>query len=139
MDLKKSEYITIMNKMKKAYTIMYANYSKIFKDGSTDNLDTYSVGARIKIDNTFDVFFPYYKEKNRKRHIVSARHCYFYFLRKYTNMSLIEIASIFEQDHSSIIHALQKVNKMVETEDNETLSIIRIVESVLKQDDVAKV
>jgi hypothetical protein len=133
LELKKSDYIQIMNKLKKAYFIMKTNYPKFFKD-TGDNTDTFSLAVRIKIDNTFEYLFPYYKENSRKRHIVTARHAYIYFLRKYTAMSLMDIAEIFNQDHSSVIHALKKMDALLETKDKLTVSIVDTIETALKSE-----
>lgn len=57
------------------------------------------------------------RSKSRKRELVSARQVAMYFSKKYTNHSLKSIGHYFGgRDHSTVIHALQVVNDMFDTE-----------------------
>jgi len=57
------------------------------------------------------------KAKTRKKEIVIARQLAMYFSKDYTNHSLKSIGSHFGgRDHSTVIHALQSVNDMLDTD-----------------------
>ncbi|MEQ9288200.1 MAG: chromosomal replication initiator protein DnaA [Cyclobacteriaceae bacterium] len=57
------------------------------------------------------------KAKTRKKEIVIARQLAMYFTKDYTNHSLKSIGSHFGgRDHSTVIHALQSVNDMLDTD-----------------------
>ncbi|MHA7877356.1 MAG: chromosomal replication initiator protein DnaA [Bacteroidota bacterium] len=63
------------------------------------------------------------KSKSRKRELVTARQIAMYFAKKYTNHSLKSIGYYFGgRDHSTVIHALQTVNDMLDTEPHFKLS-----------------
>ena len=57
------------------------------------------------------------KAKTRKKEIVIARQLAMYFTKDYTNHSLKSIGSHFGgRDHSTVIHALQSVSDMLDTD-----------------------
>jgi len=63
------------------------------------------------------------KSKSRKRELVTARQIAMYFAKKYTNHSLKSIGYYFGgRDHSTVIHALQTVNNILDTEPHFKLS-----------------
>jgi len=56
------------------------------------------------------------KSKSRKREFVTARQVAMFFVKQYTNHSLKSIGHYFGgRDHSTVIHALQAVNDMLDT------------------------
>ena len=56
------------------------------------------------------------KDKIRKKEIVIARQVAMYFSKEYTNHSLKSIGYHFGgRDHSTVIHAVQSVNDMMDT------------------------
>ena len=56
------------------------------------------------------------KAKTRKKEIVIARQVAMYFSKDYTNHSLKSIGYHFGgRDHSTVIHAVQSVNDMIDT------------------------
>lgn len=52
-------------------------------------------------------------KKTRVRHIVEPRQVAYYFLKKYTRMSLSSIGKIFNQDHATALHAVKKISGLV--------------------------
>ncbi|MDX1628632.1 MAG: chromosomal replication initiator protein DnaA, partial [Fulvivirga sp.] len=59
------------------------------------------------------------KDKVRKKEIVIARQVAMYFSKEYTNHSLKAIGYHFgNRDHSTVIHAVQSVNDMIDTNTN---------------------
>lgn len=56
------------------------------------------------------------KSKSRKREVVLARQTAMYLSKKYTNHSLKSIGDYFGgRDHSTVIHALQTINDLLDT------------------------
>ena len=53
------------------------------------------------------------KDKTRVRKIVLARSIAQYFMRQMLNLTFLEIATMFEQDHSTVVHACQNVDRML--------------------------
>lgn len=64
------------------------------------------------------------KDKIRKKEIVIARQVAMYFAKEYTNHSLKAIGYHFGgRDHSTVIHAVQSVNDMIDTNANFKTSV----------------
>jgi chromosomal replication initiator protein len=64
------------------------------------------------------------KAKTRKKEIVIARQVAMYFSKEYTNHSLKSIGYHFGgRDHSTVIHAVQAVNDMIDVNANFRVSI----------------
>jgi chromosomal replication initiator protein len=64
------------------------------------------------------------KDKTRKKEIVIARQVAMYFSKEYTNHSLKSIGYHFGgRDHSTVIHAVQSVNDMIDVNANFRSSI----------------
>ena len=61
---------------------------------------------------------------SRTKEITLARQVAMYITRQQTQLSLPEIGKVFDRDHSTIIHSLQKVETL-KAEDRETAEIIR--------------
>ena len=59
------------------------------------------------------------KDKTRKKEIVIARQIAMYFSKEYTNHSLKSIGYHFGgRDHSTVIHAVQSINDLMDTNSN---------------------
>lgn len=56
----------------------------------------------------------------RKRHIVEARHIFYYFARKYNNaMSLSHVGKYkLKRDHATVINGYKQVQNFIETDAN---------------------
>lgn len=68
------------------------------------------------VSDYFSVELEDLKAKTRKKEIVIARQVAMYFSKDYTNHSLKSIGYHFGgRDHSTVIHALQSVNDMIDT------------------------
>lgn len=68
------------------------------------------------------------KGSSRMKDIVLARQVSIYLIRSITNLSLPEIGRVFGQHHSTIMHSLEKVEKMMK-EDRDLSEIIRDIKS----------
>jgi chromosomal replication initiator protein len=51
------------------------------------------------------------RSRSRRAHVVKPRHFAMYLCRRYTDASLKEIGRAFGRDHTSVMHALQAVEK----------------------------
>ena len=56
------------------------------------------------------------KSKGRKGDFVAARSLAFLFLRKCTNLTLVEAGELFNRDHTTVIHSLQTIQGRIERE-----------------------
>lgn len=69
------------------------------------------------VSDYFNVALDDLKAKTRKKEIVIARQVAMYFSKDYTNHSLKSIGYHFGgRDHSTVIHAVQAVNDMIDTD-----------------------
>jgi chromosomal replication initiator protein len=84
------------------------------------------------VSEYFNVALEDLKAKTRKKEIVIARQTAMYFSKEYTNHSLKSIGYHFGgRDHSTVIHAVQSVNDMIDT-DNKFKSSIEELKKKLK-------
>ena len=71
------------------------------------------------VSEFFKVSIDQLKDKTRKKEIVMARQLAMYFSKEYTNLSLKSIGYHFGgRDHSTVIHGVQTVNDMYDTDNN---------------------
>lgn len=69
------------------------------------------------VSEFFKVSIDQLKDKTRKKEIVMARQMAMYFSKEYTNLSLKSIGYHFGgRDHSTVIHAVQTVNDLYDTD-----------------------
>ncbi len=69
------------------------------------------------VSEFFKVTIDQLKDKTRKKEIVMARQLAMYFSKEYTNLSLKTIGYHFGgRDHSTVIHAVQTVNDLYDTD-----------------------
>jgi chromosomal replication initiator protein len=69
------------------------------------------------VSDYFDIKTEDLKAKTRKKEIVTARQVAMYFSKEFTNHSLKSIGYHFGgRDHSTVIHAVQTVNDLMETD-----------------------
>ncbi len=106
--------------------------------GTLKNI-VHNIDAEVGIDfiqktvsENFNVKVEDMKAKTRKKEIVVARQVAMYFSKSYTNHSLKTIGYHFGgRDHSTVIHAVQSVNDMMET-DNTFKNSLEIIKKKLK-------
>lgn len=69
------------------------------------------------VSKYFNISIEEMKDKSRKKEIVIARQVAMYFSKDFTNNSLKSIGFHFGgRDHSTVIHAVQSVNDMIDTD-----------------------
>ncbi|WP_035806226.1 chromosomal replication initiator protein DnaA [Lunatimonas lonarensis] len=75
----------------------------------------------------YDIKLEDLKAKTRKKEIVTARQVAMYFAKEFTNHSLKSIGYHFGgRDHSTVIHAVQTVNDLMETDNSFKAAIIEL-------------
>ncbi len=79
------------------------------------------------VSERFNVSTEEMKDKTRKKEIVIARQVAMYFSKEYTNHSLKSIGYHFGgRDHSTVIHAVQTVNDMMEIDTKFNSSVLEL-------------
>lgn len=66
----------------------------------------------------FSVALEDIKSKSKKHEVVEARHCAVYLIRLMTPLSLKQIGTMFERDHSTIMNSLAVMEKRIMEEPN---------------------
>jgi chromosomal replication initiator protein len=51
--------------------------------------------------------------KSRSRPLTTARHVAMYILRELTQLSLVKIGELFDRDHTTVMHGIQKVERLM--------------------------
>lgn len=69
--------------------------------------------------------------KTRKREILIGRQVSAYFLKKYTKLTLAQIANEFHQDHATALSSIRVVNNLLDTNDGTIRDDIEVLESKL--------
>jgi len=96
---------TIDEEVYRKYKQMYLN-----RDKHIENI------CRI-VFNYFDVPLEIIKKKNRQAQLVRAKQFTAYFLRREVNKtSLSEIGKIFDLDHATILHSINKIKGVIEVD-----------------------
>jgi chromosomal replication initiator protein len=80
------------------------------ESAKTTAIDLQKIGSTVA--HYFDYSFNDIKSPKRDKDLTSARHIAIYFMKQYTQHSLREIGKFLDRkDHSSVIHALEKVEE----------------------------
>jgi chromosomal replication initiator protein len=56
------------------------------------------------------------RAKSRRQPLVLARQVAMYLCRELTDLSLPQIGSLFDRDHSTVLHAVDKVKSLIQTD-----------------------
>jgi hypothetical protein len=73
------------------------------------------------------------KGQNRARGLVLCRHAYYYIARHNMGLKLAEIGLFFGNDHTTVIHGINKVKDMISIGDEITCQFIEQVNSCIKE------
>lgn len=68
------------------------------------------------VSKVFGVPIPDIMGRSRVRRVVEARHAYMSIMRNSTRMSLADIGSIMDRDHSTVIHSCRTAKNLIETD-----------------------
>ena len=78
----------------------------------------------------FGMTFEKISRKTRKRELVYPRQVFMYLLRQNTTLSLKQIGEMFDYDHTTAIHSIQKVKDLMATEEDVRAEIRYIQASI---------
>jgi len=112
------------------------NYSMISRlESFLDREPQREFKGNCSVDNIInavnEVFNTECRETTRRQRVILARHCAAYFLRKYTDLTLQEIAAVFSNvDHSTAHHGIKTCRNLIDT-DSEYKSKVEKVKSML--------
>lgn len=89
-----------------------------------------------RIVKVINHYYPYtladLRSKNRSKHLSLARQLVMYFMKKFTDKSLQEIALYLgRSDHSTVIHALKNVNEKIEDDYSFSTYVGKIKEDIV--------
>jgi hypothetical protein len=73
------------------------------------------------------------KGQNRARGLVLCRHAYYFIARQNMGLKLAEIGLFFGNDHTTVIHGINKVKDMISIGDEITCQFIEQVNSCIKE------
>ncbi len=76
----------------------------------------HEISAQLIIDETAEYFGLHRDDllsKNRSRPLTTARHMAMYLQREFTGLSLIKIAELFNRDHTTALHGIKKIQKLM--------------------------
>jgi len=71
------------------------------------------------------------KENAKKKTIIRVRHMCMYFLREKTPMNLKAIGAVFKKDHTTVLHAINKIKGYIDINDPETTEDIKQINFIL--------
>ena len=70
------------------------------------------------------------ESKCRNRNLVVARQLAMYFIKKYTNLTLLKIGQLFgNRDHTTVIHSINTIEDFIYIKDGKFLKMIYDIES----------
>jgi chromosomal replication initiator protein len=86
-------------------------------NGEIESLNEQQVNAMMKVVcKLTQVDWSELKGKSRKREINDIRQTSMWILRKGTSLSFANIGTIFNRHHATVLHAVESVNNMIETD-----------------------
>ena len=106
---------------------------RVLKDMiSVKNIEDISIDLiQKKIANSFNISFSDMKSKKREKNIALPRQVAMYLSRKLTNFSTTEIGNEFGgKDHSTVIHAVSKIEGMRENDNSFREKIDRLTKEI---------
>lgn len=86
-------------------------------NGEVESLNEQQVNSMMKVVcKLTQVDWTELKGKSRKREINDIRQTSMWILRKGTSLSFANIGAIFNRHHATVLHAVDSVNNMIETD-----------------------
>jgi chromosomal replication initiator protein len=86
-------------------------------NGEIESLNEQQVNSMMKVVcKLTQVDWSELKGKSRKREINDIRQTSMWILRKGTSLSFANIGAIFNRHHATVLHAVESVNNMIETD-----------------------
>lgn len=94
----------------------------------------FAVCEYFSIDESIKLF-----KRSRRAEIIQARHTVYYLIRCHTNYTLKDIAAIFEQDHTTVIHAMQKLSGYIQVGQHEYVRPLYHIEQTIFNNNKIKI
>lgn len=69
-----------------------------------------------KVAHTFEVSVEELTSSVRKKEFALARHVAMYILKEKKNVNVMKVAELFERDHSSVIYAVARIKKQIDSD-----------------------
>jgi chromosomal replication initiation ATPase DnaA len=85
----------------------------------------------------YNIDYTVLQTKRRKQNMVFARGTYAYIMRKYYGQSWAQIASIFKQDHTTMISIVKRIEGFKTVNDKVWLSIQEIINTLFNNNEAA--
>ena len=82
------------------------------------------VWCRLHLPDSVDI--EEVKGESRKKKLVYARHLYYYFSRKYIDISHEEISNLLKQDHATSLYAIKKIDNYLEFDKSVRLDVEKL-------------
>ena len=70
------------------------------------------------VANIFQISRQELSSSIRKKEFALARHVAMYILKEYKGLGIMKIAELFERDHSSVVHAITRITKQVQSDES---------------------
>lgn len=71
--------------------------------------------------------------RDRRMQVAEARHITIYLCRIRTGETMTAIGKYFARDHTTVIHAIRKVEDLIEIKDKDTMVYLEDVDNILNQ------
>ena len=81
------------------------------------------------IEDEYDVSLDKLTSRSRQSTITNARQIAMYLCRKLTDLSLVRIGDAFNRDHTTVIHAYEKISENLKTDE----SLQHTIEDITKK------
>lgn len=82
--------------------------------------------AEIIMDICNNYFGVDTRQDTRARHVSEPRQIVFYFLRKYTRLSLQAIGGFYNKDHATALHGNKKISNLIMYDKNLKKDVLKI-------------
>ena len=95
--------------------------------------DTYTRRAKVieSVCQAFDISFKRLHTTKRHKPLAISRNLIFFFLRKHTSMTWLEIGSVFKRDHTTAIHGYTAIKNYFETDEVFRKQVMEIENKIL--------
>lgn len=79
-----------------------------------------------EVCNAYNINTDLIRQPSRKNEFVKCRAACYYFLRKYTILSLVAVGREFNRDHTSVMWSISNYENNFERRDRESMEIMRL-------------
>ncbi len=128
-ELKLSEFNDLVNRVYLAKDILIDKFRELYPDKNPRKPHSAEYADEIK--EIFNEYYPTFRSVTREEPHVQYRHCYCYFMRKYTSYTLKRVGLPFGHDHTTIINAVRNVEKELDTDNTKFVEIVDFVNKKL--------